>query len=1302
MRRAHGRGRDVVVPGTALAGLLLAVCPCAFGLNPALDVSQYAHTAWKIRRINSIAQTPDGYLWVGTDFGLLRFDGVRSVEWAPPAGKQLPSNDIRKLLVTRDGRLWIGTSKGLASWKDSRLADYPELAGSPVLSILQDSQGTTWAGETSASPGRLCAIQSGNVQCYGEDGRFGQGVAFLYEHKGNLWAGAANGLWRWKPGPPKLYPILGPAPDLHDLIEGDNGALWLAMRGGIIQLVDGKAERYPLPVGGQFNPSRLLRDREGGLWIGTYGQGLIHVHQGRTDVFTSADGLSADFINGLFEDREGNIWTATLDGLDRFRDVAVPDISFKQGLSGDVVYSVLAARDGSVWLATSNGLKRWKDGQITIYRKRGDRSAQGVPPRSVQQPPMREIDDSGLPDNAVGSLFQDERGRIWGSTLRGMVYFEDGRFIPVGSVPGEIVHAIAEDRRGTLWIANQNFGLLSVSRESEVQQIPWAGLGRKDFATALAADPLRGGLWLGFRQGGVVYFADGQVRASYPAGFGEGLVNDLQLDRDGTLWAATDGGLSRLKNGRVATLTRKNGLPCDAVHWVIEDDAGSLWLFMACDLVRIARPELDAWAAAVDAPLDKDKDEKRTVQATVFDSSDGVRIRTNAGGYSPQVSKSPDGKLWFAFLNGVSVIDPRHLPANKVPPPVHIEQIIADDKSYDLRPGMRLPANVRNLRINYTALSLVAPEKVHFKYKLEGQNQNWHEVINERQAFYTNLPPRNYRFRVIASNNSGVWNEAGDTLEFSIAPAYYQTNWFRAFLAAAVLALMGAAYQFRIWQVQRESRRLRDVIETIPAYVWSALPDGLVDFINRRWLEFSGFSLNQALGWGWADALHPEDRVRLLQAWRGAIMSGKPMEAEARMRSADGQYRWLLFRSVPQHDPSGKIVKWYGKSMDIDDRKRAEETLRETETRFRTYIDHATDAFFVLDFEGGTILDVNRRACENLGYTREEVIGKTVFDFDAGLNPAWLDQNIRPRIEAGENVTFETRHRRKDGSVFPVEIRARAFRIGGRDFNLSLALDITERKQSEEERERLRQLEADLAHINRVNMMGELSASIAHEINQPLAGIVSNGSASLRWLAGNPANVEEAREALRDIVRDGKRAGEVIARIRALTKRTALPREKLDLNETIREVLALVGDEAKRESMVIRTQFADDLSPVLGDRVQLQQVLLNLVMNAMDAMSSAGERQLVITTQDIDQERVQVTVEDSGTGLDPNTMARIFEPFYTTKSGGMGMGLSISRSIVQNHGGRLWATANDGPGTSFHFTLPKYQREESNAGAAAV
>jgi signal transduction histidine kinase len=264
--------------------------------------------------------------------------------------------------------------------------------------------------------------------------------------------------------------------------------------------------------------------------------------------------------------------------------------------------------------------------------------------------------------------------------------------------------------------------------------------------------------------------------------------------------------------------------------------------------------------------------------------------------------------------------------------------------------------------------------------------------------------------------------------------------------------------------------------------------------------------------------------------------------------------------------------------------------------------------------------------------------------------------------------------------------------------------DIDDHKRAEAERGRLRQLEADLAHINRVSIMGELAASVAHEVNQPLAGVVSNASASLRWLTREVPNLEEARESLHRIVRDGKRAGEVIFRIRALTRRAEMPREKLDLNETMREVLALVGDESKGKSVIIRTRFADDLSPVAGDRVQLQQVVLNLVMNAIEAMSSIGERprELVITTRNIDTDHVQATVEDSGIGLDANTRDKIFDSFYTTKPGGMGMGLSISRSILQSHGGRLWATAKDGPGTSFHFTLPKYQREESHARVAGV
>ena len=604
------------------------------------------------------------------------------------------------------------------------------------------------------------------------------------------------------------------------------------------------------------------------------------------------------------------------------------------------------------------------------------------------------------------------------------------------------------------------------------------------------------------------------------------------------------------------------------MYSVIRDNHATLWLYTKCGLIGIADSELQRWW----------RQPNIVIRTQLLDALDGAMPRSNT--FHPEVTKSPDGRLWFVNDSVVQMFDPNRLGQTGLAPPVYVEQVRADRKEYGSHGPVRLPAHTRDLEISYTALSYSIPERVRFRYKLDGRDREWQDVGTRRQAFYSDLPPGKYRFHVSASNSDGVWNEAGDTVEFSIAAGLLPDQLVQgALCVAGFLVLLWGGYQLRMRQVQRESRRLRDVIETIPAYVWSALPDGSVDFINRRWLEFTGFSSDQALGWGWADAVHPEDRARLDEAWRVAVASGDAMEGEARMRSADGQYRWLLFRSVPLRDRSGKIVKWYGKSTDIEDRKRGEQ-----------------------------------------------------------------------------------------------------------------------------EREKLRQLESDLAHINRVSMMGELAASVAHEVNQPLTGIVSNGSACLRLLGGDAPDMEEAREALRDIVRDGKRAGEVIARIRAMTKRAAMPKEQLDLNEVIREVLVLVADEAKKRGLVMRTQFANDLAPVLGDRVQLQQVVLNLVMNAIEAMSSESgrPREVMIHTRNTDGGQVQVTVEDAGVGLDPNTIPRIFEPFYTTKSSGMGMGLSICRSIVQNHGGRIWATANVGPGTSFHFTLPQYHGEGQNARVTGV
>jgi PAS domain S-box-containing protein len=564
----------------------------------------------------------------------------------------------------------------------------------------------------------------------------------------------------------------------------------------------------------------------------------------------------------------------------------------------------------------------------------------------------------------------------------------------------------------------------------------------------------------------------------------------------------------------------------------------------------------------------------------------------------------------------------------------------------------------------------------------------------------------------------------------------------------------------------------------------------------------------------WLQLIHPGDRSKVAEAATAALgPNGPRYDVEYRIARPDGTLRVIRSQGDVTWDKFGKPLRQFGVLHDITELRRAEQELRASEQRFRTFADYAADAFFLFD-DQANVLDVNREACESLGYSREELIGKQPTDFDTDLN--WvIIESLRQRMLGGERVTFETRHTRKDGTSFPVEIRAGQFEQGGRRF-LSLARDITERKRAEEalrrseaylaeaqrlshtgtsvcsargnlywseecyriweldpvqgipdadtvlqcvhpddrdrvreetqkalqekgersvdfrivghdgrikhiqsnscplltahgeideivithvdvterkralaQTERLLQLESDLAHLNRVSIMSELTASLAHDILHPIATARNNARAGMRWLEMTPPCLGEVKEALGCVVRDADRAREIVGRIRDHIKKSSPSYELFDLNEAINEVIVMVRNAIDRNQVSVRTRLMEHAS-VRGDRVQLQQVILNLILNAVEAMSSVevGARELSLSSEPSATDGVRVVVRDSGTGVSPEHLDRIFEPFYTTKTSGIGMGLSICRSIIDAHGGRLWTEPNRPRGAAFQFTLP--------------
>jgi PAS domain S-box-containing protein len=620
--------------------------------------------------------------------------------------------------------------------------------------------------------------------------------------------------------------------------------------------------------------------------------------------------------------------------------------------------------------------------------------------------------------------------------------------------------------------------------------------------------------------------------------------------------------------------------------------------------------------------------------------------------------------------------------------------------------------------------------------------------------------------------------------------------------------------------LQRSERELREVIETIPSMAWSAAPDGSADFFNGRWLAYAGLTADQAQGWGWTVAVHPDDLNALVDHWRKIMVSGESGEVEGRLRRFDGVYRWFLFRATASLDDNGRVVKWYGTNTDIEERKRAEQALRRSEAYLaeaqrltltgscaidgtsreilywseemfrlfgfdrqqglpmwdqwvqrihpedrdkfrmagdRTFLEKVDcDVEFrivkpdgtikqihgighpVLSRNGelvqvvGTMVDVTeRRLAEaylrrnesylaqaqrlahmgswawdatgrNAVYVSEEWCRIYGFDPKDGM-PCWEQrlQRVHPEDRARFQLTIDRAVAEK--SDYDVEFRILPPHAPGRYIHsvghpilgssgelvqfVGVSMDVTESKRAEQEHERLRQELANLAHLNRVSTIGELTASLAHEIKQPIGAAVTNADACVRLLDRDQSDVPEAREAALEMAKDARRAAEIIDRVRSLYQKGSSQLETIEVNEVIGGMVVMLQKEADRRSVRVRTDLAGELPKVMADRVQLQQVLMNLMINGIEAMlGTSGE--LTIKSKLADDGQLLISVTDTGVGLPTENADQVFNPFFTTKSQGTGLGLAITRSIVESHGGRIWATGNSGRGATFSFTLP--------------
>lgn len=763
--------------------LLLSSSWTTFALDSRRELSQFNHEVWLTEHglpqntVHAIAQTRDGYIWIGTEEGLARFDGVKFTIFDKQNTPELKSNYIRTLLADRQGALWIGTAQGLVRMLNNRFTLFTREDGLPsetIQAVHEDREGNLWV----ATANGLGLLKSGGLTTFTTKERLISGsIQALFEDSGGaLWIATPYGVGRIKDGKFTNYTVrdgLG-GNSVRAIQQDRDNRLWFGSLGGLTSF-DGNRFRTYTTRDGLPNDRiiSLEADRDGGLLVGTAG-GLCRLIDGRFTGFNAEESLATITILSLLEDLEGNVWIGTESGgIHLLKDTKFTTYTVRNGLSNDLVKSIYEDHQGNTWIGTEGGgLNLLRNGKVNVYTTR-----------------------EGLSSNVVLSLFGDNTGNLWVGTPDGLNRFNGGKFTTYTSADGlanNDVRSIHLDRRGNLWIGTR--GGLTRMQNGVFKTFTEADGLPNDLITTLHEDT-RGNLWIGTFGGLGKLTNEDFTTFTTRDGLSSDAVISLHEDSDGTLWIGTNGGgLNRMKDGKFTTYTTSNGLLDDVVYRILEDGQNHLWLSCRKGIFHISKKELDEFAKGMIA----------SIAPVAYGTADGMMTRECSGGGDPAGWRGSDGKLWFPTIKGIAMIDPERMKTNSHPPPVVIEQIRIDDKSFAPSERLELPAGTTRFDLYYTAPSFVAPDKVRFKYKLEGFDNDWIDSGTRRIAYYTNLRPGAYTFRVIASNNDGVWNETGAAFGIYLKPYFYQTYWFYTLCLLALVILAWLLFRLRVRGMQAQ------------------------------------------------------------------------------------------------------------------------------------------------------------------------------------------------------------------------------------------------------------------------------------------------------------------------------------------------------------------------------------------------------------------------------------------------------------------------------------------------------------------